>query len=69
MAVDVACEMPEPALRNYLMQMGPLGVVLSKADAATRERLSTAVRAAFSRYVNGDTVRFDAACWTITARA
>lgn len=69
MAVDVACAMPEPALRNYLMQMGPLGVVLGKADAATREKLSAAVRAAFNRYVDGDTVRFDAACWTITARA
>jgi ubiquinone/menaquinone biosynthesis C-methylase UbiE len=69
MPVDVACEMPEPALRNYLMQMGPLGVVLNRADAETRERLSTAVRAAFNRYVDGDTVRFDAACWTITARA
>ncbi|MCO4862887.1 class I SAM-dependent methyltransferase [Cupriavidus sp. WGlv3] len=66
---DVTCTLPEPALAGYLSRLGPVGLALQGADATTRERVATIVRAAFEPYVHGDTVRYTAACWTITARA
>lgn len=66
---DLTCTLPEPALAGYLSRLGPVGLALQGADAATRERVAATVRAAFAPYVQGDTVRYTAACWTITARA
>ncbi|MFS8933369.1 class I SAM-dependent methyltransferase [Cupriavidus taiwanensis] len=66
---DVTCTLPEPALAGYLSRLGPVGLALQGADATTRERVATTVRAAFEPYVQGDSVRYTAACWTITARA
>ncbi|RAS05048.1 class I SAM-dependent methyltransferase [Cupriavidus alkaliphilus] len=66
---DVTCALPEPALVDYLSRLGPVGLALQGADATTRERVIDTVRAAFAPYVHGDTVRYTAACWTITARA
>ncbi|PZX25361.1 conserved hypothetical protein; putative methyltransferase [Cupriavidus phytorum] len=66
---DVTCTLPEPALAGYLSRLGPVGLALQGADATTRERVATIVRAAFEPYVQGDAVRYTAACWTITARA
>ncbi|SOZ51333.1 conserved hypothetical protein; putative methyltransferase [Cupriavidus taiwanensis] len=66
---DVTCTLPEPALAGYLSRLGPVGLALQGADATTRKRVIDIVRAAFASYVQGDTVRYTAACWTITARA
>lgn len=66
---DVTCTLPEPALAGYLSRLGPVGLALQGVDATTRERVAATVRAAFEPYVQGDTVRYTAACWTITARA
>ncbi|NOV26014.1 class I SAM-dependent methyltransferase [Cupriavidus necator] len=66
---DVTCTLPEPALGGYLSRLGPVGLALQGADAPTRDRVIDTVRAAFAPYVHGDTVRYTAACWTITARA
>ncbi|NSX18105.1 class I SAM-dependent methyltransferase [Cupriavidus taiwanensis] len=66
---DVTCALPERALAGYLSRLGPVGLALQGADATTRERVAATVRAAFEPYVQGDTVRYTAACWTITARA
>ncbi|SOY85159.1 class I SAM-dependent methyltransferase [Cupriavidus taiwanensis] len=66
---DVTCTLPEPALAGYLSRLGPVGLALQGADPTTRERVAATVRAAFDPYVQGDTVRYTAACWTITARA
>ncbi|SOY39797.1 conserved hypothetical protein; putative methyltransferase [Cupriavidus taiwanensis] len=66
---DVTCTLPEPALAGYLSRLGPVGLALQGADATTRERVIDIVLAAFAPYVQGDTVRYTAACWTITARA
>ncbi|UDM50243.1 class I SAM-dependent methyltransferase [Cupriavidus sp. MP-37] len=66
---DVTCTLPEPALAGYLSRLGPVGLALQGVDATTRERVIDTVRAAFAPYVHGDTVRYTAACWTITARA
>jgi SAM-dependent methyltransferase len=65
--LDIACRFPERDLLLYLTRLGPVGRVLHEVDEATRGRIVDVVRAAFDRYVDGDTVRFDAACWEIVA--
>lgn len=67
--IDVPCAMPEPELRNYLSRLGPVGIALQSVDAQTRMQVTETVRAAFDPYVQGDEVRFNAACWRITACA
>lgn len=67
--IDIACTMPEAALTPYLSNLGRIGVMLRQADAATRDHVFGVVRAAFDPFVEGDTVRFTAACWMIEAKA
>jgi SAM-dependent methyltransferase len=67
--VDFACRMPEASLPTYLARLGPVGLALDQAEAATRERVIETVRAAFAPYVHGAEVRFTAACWQVDARA
>ncbi|WP_175902823.1 class I SAM-dependent methyltransferase [Burkholderia seminalis] len=67
--VDRACALPAPALDEYIARLGPVGLALLEADEATRRRVVDTVCAAFERYVHGAEVRFDAACWLVTARA
>ncbi|AFQ50849.1 class I SAM-dependent methyltransferase [Burkholderia cepacia] len=67
--IDRACALPAPALDDYITRLGPVGLALRQADDATRLRVIDTVRAAFERYVQGTDVRFDAACWLVTARA
>lgn len=67
--IDIACAMPEAALTPYLTNLGRIGIALQRADAATRDHVFGMVRAAFDPFVEGDTVRFNAACWMIEARA
>ncbi|MDG6103590.1 class I SAM-dependent methyltransferase [Dactylosporangium aurantiacum] len=67
--VDVACVLPGRDLEHYFTRLGPLGLVLGRADAATRARVVDTVRAAFDPYVHGDEVRFTAACWQVDAEA
>ena len=67
--IDVACTMPEAALTPYLSNLGRIGIALKQADSATRDHVFGVIRAAFDPFVEGDTVRFNAACWMIEARA
>jgi len=67
--IDIACTMPETELMPYLSNLGRVGIALQQADAATRDHVFGIVRAAFDPFVDGDTVRFNAACWMIEARA
>jgi SAM-dependent methyltransferase len=67
--IDVPCVMPARELDDYLLRLGPVGIALRGADEATRARVIDAVRAAFAPYLQGDEVRFTAACWEIAARA
>lgn len=67
--LDVGCSLPEAELVRYFSSLGPLGLVLEDADPATRARLVDTVRQAFAPFVRGDEVRYDAACWWITARS
>ena len=67
--VDAACRFPASALTQYITLMGPLGRALQNVDASTRERIVDDVRRAFEPYVETDDVRFDAACWEVSARS
>lgn len=67
--IDVGCSLSEAELVRYFSSLGPLGLVLEDADPATRTRLVETVRKAFDPFVQGDEVRYDAACWWITARS
>lgn len=68
--VDVACSFAAADLPAYLARMGPLARRLDTlADDALRARVTAAVQAAFAPFLQGDAVRFDAACWRVDARA
>lgn len=67
--IDVPCELPEPDLTHYIGWLGSVGQRLLTADEATRARVIQTVRAAFAPFVQGDTVRYTAACWQIDAQA
>ncbi|RKU04579.1 SAM-dependent methyltransferase [Burkholderia sp. Nafp2/4-1b] len=67
--IDIACALPAAALDDYIARLGPVGLALRQVDDVTRRRVIETVRAAFERYVDGADVRFDAACWLVTARA
>jgi SAM-dependent methyltransferase len=67
--MDVSCAMPESDLVPYLTWLGPVGQLLQNADERTRARVIDTLRAAFAPYVRGGEVRFDAACWHVSAHA
>jgi SAM-dependent methyltransferase len=67
--LDVPCAIPASALESYVSRLGPVGAVLQDVDAATRAQVIAIVLAAFAPFVQGDEVRFTAACWSIGARA
>jgi SAM-dependent methyltransferase len=67
--LDVPCVFPTVDLDGYVERLGPVGVALQAADEATRQAVTSAVRAAFEPYVHGDEVRFTAACWVVQAQA
>ena len=67
--LDFRCTLPEKELMGYLTRVGPLGRVLEELDEETRKRVIETVRPAFDPYVQGAVVQFDAACWSIGARA
>lgn len=67
--LDVACTFPQAQLDRYVTLLGPVGLALQRADDATRERVTAALRCAFEPFIDNDAVRFTAACWRIEARA
>jgi SAM-dependent methyltransferase len=67
--IDIACTFAEKYLTSYVTRMGPLGRALDQADERTRRQIIEIVRAAFDPFVQGAKVRFDAACWVVSARA
>jgi SAM-dependent methyltransferase len=67
--VDFDCAFPASQLETYFTRLGPLGRVLAMVEPARRSPIVNTVRQAFEPYVQGDTVRFEAACWWVEARA
>lgn len=67
--LDATCSLAEKDLTRYVTLLGPLGRVLGGVDDETQKRVIETVRAAFEPFVHGAEVRFDAACWMVSARA
>jgi len=67
--LDFECAFPETELVNFFTRIGPLGRILPGLDENTQAQLITVVREAFEPFVFGDTVKFNAACWQIKAKA
>jgi SAM-dependent methyltransferase len=67
--IDMPLTMAEKDLELYITRLGPLGRTLAEVDDPTRAEVMAKVRQAFESYVHGDQVRFDAACWMISARS
>lgn len=67
--VDLACEVAEPDLMTYVTRLGPVGLALREADAATARKVEGVLRQAFARFVEAGVARFTTACWLATARA
>jgi SAM-dependent methyltransferase len=67
--IDVPCAFPASELVGYFTRLGPVAPVLRGADETTRARVIDRVREGFSPFVEGDEVRFVAACWMISATA
>jgi ubiquinone/menaquinone biosynthesis C-methylase UbiE len=68
-ASDIACSFSRRDLPRYAAMMGPVGRVLPQLDAAAREAMVGKVLSAFAPFVDGDTVRYTAACWDVLATA
>jgi SAM-dependent methyltransferase len=68
-ALDAPCVFARADLMTYVMNMGPAGAHLREADPATRDTAQNLLRVAFEPFVDGDLVRFNAACWWVTAQA
>jgi SAM-dependent methyltransferase len=67
--IDVPCKLPERELIGYFTRLSPLAAVLHEVDGPTRTKIVETVRAAFEPFVHGDEVRFDSACWRVSARS
>ncbi|MCJ2187864.1 class I SAM-dependent methyltransferase [Novosphingobium beihaiensis] len=66
---NAACAFPAAALHTYAARMGPVARLMPQMDESLRETVTAAVHEAYLPYVQGDEVRFDAACWMISAKA
>jgi SAM-dependent methyltransferase len=66
--IDVSCTMPAKDLVRYVTRLGPVGLVFQQLDETTRARVVETVLPALSPFVQGDEVRFTAACWLVAAR-
>jgi SAM-dependent methyltransferase len=66
--LDLEVSMPEAELEGYFTRFGPLGRMLNTLDHDQRDRAIARVRAAFQEFVQGNEVRFTAACWDVSAR-
>ncbi|WP_156753968.1 class I SAM-dependent methyltransferase [Actinokineospora pegani] len=67
--VDVVCTLPLADLPRYVGRFGTVGRALQTADDVLRARLLDTVLPAFDPFVDGDEVRFTAACWSVAAQA
>ena len=67
--LDVECSFPQADLERYVTRLGPVGRLLNDVDEHTKARVTAAVLPAFSQFIHGATVRFDAACWWVRAAA
>lgn len=66
--IDVMCTLPQAELEFYFTRLGPLARMLGGLVHEARASAVQAVRQGFEPFVQGEEVRFTAACWKIVAR-
>lgn len=69
--INVSCEIAAAALPTYIALLGPVGAALRSdgIDPLLRTRVLGRVQDAFAPFVDGQRVRFSAACWELHAQA
>jgi SAM-dependent methyltransferase len=67
--LDTPSSISEPNLLTYATKLGPVGLALRNADAATRKRVSNVLTDVFKPYVSNGAAHFTTACWLVRARA
>lgn len=67
--VDPTCALPAADLPRYATGMGPVGALLPTLDEPLRRRVAEVAVDALAAHVDGDELRFAAACWLIEAVA
>ncbi|WP_287497464.1 class I SAM-dependent methyltransferase [Pandoraea sp. CB10b_02] len=67
--VQFECAFARADLRDYVSRLGPVGQALAGLSPPERERVADVVVQAFTPFIEGDEVRFTAACWHLAARA
>lgn len=67
--IDVACSFPTRQLDDFITRLGPLEQLLRDESDVDRAEIVDRVRPAFAPFVEGQHVRFTAACWMVAARA
>lgn len=68
-SLDVPTVLDEKDLLSFVTKLGPVGRALRTASDEQRARVAEVLRGAFAAYVHDGAVRFDAACWLVSARA
>jgi len=66
---DYEMTLPVEELEDYYTRMGAVGSLLPSLDADLRSRIVDAMRPEFEKFVCGDQVKFNAACWHVAAVA
>jgi SAM-dependent methyltransferase len=66
--LDLPCGLAEADFLQYLSLIGPVGRHLQQTDDQMRMQVMELINPAFDSYRNDDGVRFNAACWVVTAR-
>jgi SAM-dependent methyltransferase len=67
--LDIVCALPAKSLDEYVTKLGPVAQYLPQLDASSRARITDTLLAAFQPFVQGDEVRYTAACWLLSAKA
>lgn len=67
--IDVSCGLQEGDLDRLLTWVGPVGRILQESGEQMRALAVEKIRSAFTPYVHGAEIRFNAACWMVGARA
>lgn len=62
---DIDCAFPASDLDAYLKRIGPVSAAAAQLGEPERNEVLARIRAAYDRFVEGDTVRFTAACWLL----
>lgn len=67
--VNVSCSLPVSELQAYFTLLGPVAPHLRKLDVPLRDAVIAKIWTAFTPYIFGDEVRFNAACWLVKAHS